>query len=237
MFNQTIIYILAGGLGSRLGNLSNQTPKSLIKFNKKPFIYYQLKFLEENNIKNIVLCIGKHAKKIKDWVKCNWDGDVNIKFSEDGDTQLGTGGALYKALCKYPSKNTCVMYGDTLLNFEISSAIEAYNKSNHTVLMTIYKNFNKFDKSNISIGYDTKIEYCKSKPINKKYTHIDYGFIIINQNEFLKFKNGGVFDFAEYLEYESMLGRLGGFEVSKRFYEIGTNVSIKEFQKYLQSFQ
>ena len=41
------VAILAGGLGKRLGSLTLDTPKSMIKINNKPFIEWQLNLLSK----------------------------------------------------------------------------------------------------------------------------------------------------------------------------------------------
>lgn len=45
------IIILAGGKATRLKELTKYTPKSMIRFNRRPFIKYQLDLLEKKNSK------------------------------------------------------------------------------------------------------------------------------------------------------------------------------------------
>ena len=45
------IIILAGGKATRLKRLTKFIPKSMIQFNNKPFIHYQLDLLEKKNLK------------------------------------------------------------------------------------------------------------------------------------------------------------------------------------------
>ena len=47
--------ILAGGYGSRLGTITKNTPKPLIKINNKPFILYLIKNLYRQGIKNFII--------------------------------------------------------------------------------------------------------------------------------------------------------------------------------------
>ena len=50
--------ILAGGLGTRLGEISKKTPKSMIRIFNKPFLQHQIELLREKGISKILLCIG-----------------------------------------------------------------------------------------------------------------------------------------------------------------------------------
>ncbi len=110
-------FILCGGLGSRLGEITRKTPKPLIKFNNKPFLDYLLKSIARHNIKNIfLLCEYKntlftrryHNKKIlNSKIKCIIE-----------PKPLGSGGALYNAR-KYMNDNFFLINGDTFyeINF------------------------------------------------------------------------------------------------------------------------
>ena len=56
------IIILAGGKGSRIANLTQKTPKSLVEVAGRPFLAWQLDLLEENGIREVVLCVGHFCK-------------------------------------------------------------------------------------------------------------------------------------------------------------------------------
>ena len=47
--------ILAGGFGSRLGDITKKVPKPLIKINKKPFILYLIKNLYRQGIREFII--------------------------------------------------------------------------------------------------------------------------------------------------------------------------------------
>lgn len=58
------IILLAGGLGSRLGKITHNKPKSLIRINKTPIIIHQLKKIEKLGFKNVILCLSHFSEKI-----------------------------------------------------------------------------------------------------------------------------------------------------------------------------
>ena len=95
--NKDQIVILAGGIGKRLGNLTKKKPKSLLTFHKKPFIFYQMVLLKKKGFKNILILIGHQGQQIKKTFKNYNFSNLNIKFSNEGNKRLGTGGALKKA--------------------------------------------------------------------------------------------------------------------------------------------
>ena len=50
--------ILAAGLGTRLRPMTNNTPKALIKVKDKPLIEYQIEYLKEKGIDEIIIVVG-----------------------------------------------------------------------------------------------------------------------------------------------------------------------------------
>ena len=56
--------ILAGGLATRLRDLTKNQPKSMVSIRGKAFLEYQLYFLSEGGVKDIVLCLGHLGQMI-----------------------------------------------------------------------------------------------------------------------------------------------------------------------------
>ena len=68
MLNKDIKFraiILAGGKGSRLGNLTMNTPKPLLKIDDKEFIIYVLEYLKKNGINEFIITTSYKHKKFK----------------------------------------------------------------------------------------------------------------------------------------------------------------------------
>ena len=95
--------ILIGGKGTRVNKFTKKIPKCLIPINDKPFLYYQLKFFNKNNIKNIILSTGYMSDQVKRYVKSNINF-VNLKIIDDGKKPLGTEGAVLNALKFFKKK-------------------------------------------------------------------------------------------------------------------------------------
>ena len=59
--------ILAAGLGTRLRPMTENTPKALVQVNQKPLIEYQIEFLKEKGINDIII-VG-YLKEQFDYLK------------------------------------------------------------------------------------------------------------------------------------------------------------------------
>lgn len=111
--------ILAGGLGTRLKSVSNDTPKPLMPIEDKVFLDYPIKQVKKSNVENIYLAISFNSQFIINHYK-----NENYKYLIE-DTPLGTGGAIKKALNEIQSQNILFLNGDTIFNINV---LEMYQK-------------------------------------------------------------------------------------------------------------
>ena len=63
--------ILCGGKGTRLGLLGRKIPKSLVKVNEHPIIWYIINTLKKNSFNHFILPIGYKGKMIEKYLKKN----------------------------------------------------------------------------------------------------------------------------------------------------------------------
>ena len=225
------IAVLAGGFATRLGTLVKDTPKSLLLFHGKPFVFWQIQLLKKEGYQKFVFCLSHRSVQIQEYLGDGSHLGVKIEYSLDGERQLGTGGAIRKALPKLGSE-FAVIYGDSYLPTNHAKVEEAFRKSLKPALMTVYMNENLFDKSNVEIRFDGSINYNKNSP-NSQMRHIDYGLTYFQETAFLGYEKRHPFDLSELCSDLSNNGELGVFEMHSRFYEIGSESGISEFSKYL----
>jgi NDP-sugar pyrophosphorylase family protein len=102
-------------------------------------------------------------------------------------------------------------------------------------LMTVYKNNNKIEPSNVEIRGKHVIAYDKKNP-DSKMKYIDYG-VSIFRKEVLKLVPSKKFCDLSYLHKELIKQQqLLAYLVSKRYYQIGTLEGLEEFKQYAQKF-
>ena len=167
--------ILCGGLATRLGDLAKDIPKSMIKIEGKPFLEYQIENLKKHSIKDIVLCVGHLSEKIESYFGDGEKFGVNIKYSNDGNKPLGAIGAVKNAESLLEDV-FFIMYGDSYLSVDFQKAYSFFNKNDKLGLMVVYKNYDKFDKSNIIIENNAVVGYEE-----KDAVYIDYGTSILRK--------------------------------------------------------
>jgi D,D-heptose 1,7-bisphosphate phosphatase len=112
--------VLVGGLGSRLGEMTAQTPKPLLHVAGKPFLEHLLFELGRHRIRKIVLAAQFGSQKIVDFV-ANSDAvkqfGLDVKVSIEPE-RAGTGGALFHARDILEDK-FFVLNGDSWLDMNL----------------------------------------------------------------------------------------------------------------------
>jgi len=227
------IFLLLGGYGTRLKTLTRQKPKSLIEINEKPFLYWQLKFFKEQGGTDIVLCIGHMGDQIRRFAGDGSRFGLNITYSEDGPTPLGTGGALKKAIAETKTQAFFVFYGDSYLPINLESMEGYYSKhSKIKNLMAVYKNKGHFDKSNV-VFQDGSLRLYDKINSTDGMSYIDYGVSILDKSSLKLVLFDSKFELSDLYHTLSLNNQIAGYEVFERFFEIGSLKGIQETAQYL----
>jgi MurNAc alpha-1-phosphate uridylyltransferase len=98
-------------------------------------------------IRDCVL-IGYLGEMIQDVVGTGERFGLQVGYSPDGATLLGTGGALKKAL-PLLGEHFFVLFGDSYLPVDFSCVQQAYARCGQQALMTVLENGDRWDKSNV----------------------------------------------------------------------------------------
>ncbi len=108
--------ILAGGFGTRLSSVVNDVPKSMAPVNGRPFLDYQLDYLDVFGVRKVILSIGYlHEKIMKHYG--NQYKDIEIDYAIETEP-LGTGGGLKKAMAMAEGPLVIGMNGDTFYEID-----------------------------------------------------------------------------------------------------------------------
>lgn len=223
------LVILAGGLATRLGALSKTTPKSLILIDGEPFIAHQLRLLKSQGFEKVILCIGYLGELIRAHVKDGKQFGLSVAYSDDGKKLLGTAGAVYKA-SSLLDENFFVLYGDSYLMVDYKVIQKIFEEKNKPALMTVFKNNDRGDTSNIEFSNDHIIKYDKkNKTVNMNY--IDFGLSLFKKNIFSG--NDTFTDLSDLYKKLLAENKLASYEVFQNFYEIGSINGLNEFKKFV----
>lgn len=225
------VAILAGGLATRLRPVTERVPKSLLEVNGEPFALHQLRLLHAKGIRRVVLCVGHLGALVE---RAIGDGEalgLQVDYSFDGPSLLGTAGAIRNALPKLGDA-FFVMYGDSYLPCDYAAIARSFESRRALAMMTIFRNEGKWDASNVEYEAGTILAYSK-KNRTPRMRHIDYGLGVFRAQAFQNLPAHVACDLADL--YRDLLQRkqLAAFEVHERFYEIGSPAGLQDTAEFL----
>jgi NDP-sugar pyrophosphorylase family protein len=226
------VALLAGGLATRLGKATAVVPKAMLEVAGRPFIEHQLALLYRNGIRRVVLCLGHLGDQIERHLGTRAHG-LELQYSYDGPELLGTGGALRQA-APLLGRLFWVMYGDSYTDISYSAVLTEFLQENVLGLMTIIANRNHWDRSNV-LFRDGRLErYDKARPVSEM-NHIDYGVALLRKEALQRIPASASADLAELYRTLVAEGQMVGYEVTRRFYEIGSPAGLAETRLYLET--
>ncbi len=229
------VAILAGGLATRLRPLTEKIPKALVAVGGKPFIHRQLDYLHRQRVSRVVICTGFLGEQIEAVVGDGSGFGLSVSCSPDGPTLLGTGGALKRAL-PLLGKQFFVLYGDSFLTCDFHEVQQAFFTLGRPALMSVLRNANRWDRSNVLFRNGLVAEYDKREP-RPEMEYIDYGLGILSADVLDGWDGGRPFDLADVYHRLSLAGELGGYEVHERFYEIGSHEGLADAEAYFSKLE
>ena len=225
--------LLAGGLATRMRPLTENVPKALLEVAGEPFIAHQLRLFRREGITRVVLCVGYKWEMIQAFVGDGAKFDLEVIYCVDGPKLLGTGGALRNAL-PHLGPEILVMYGDSWLETTFAPIVEAFHDSGKPALMTVFRNDGQWDTSNVWFESGVICRYDKRERLPQMH-HIDWGLSILKGDLLVEKPADTAFDLAEIYTDLSRRGELAGYEVTTRFYEIGSMEGLRETDTLLRA--
>jgi N-acetyl-alpha-D-muramate 1-phosphate uridylyltransferase len=230
------VAILAGGRATRLGPTTESTPKSLLALNGEPFAAHQLRLLQAKGVRRVVLCVGHLGALVERAVGDGSRFGLQVDYSFDGPSLLGTAGAIKNALPKLED-SFFVMYGDSYLPCDYAVIARHFESRNFKSarglgMMTVLRNDGKWDSSNVEFESGKIIAYSKTHR-TPRMRHIDYGLGVFRAEPFEDLPAGKSSDLAEVYAALLQSDQLAAYEVHERFYEIGSPAGLRETAEFL----
>ena len=225
------VAILAGGLATRLQPATARLPKSLVDVAGRPFAVHQIELLRHHGLTDLVFLVGHLGQMICDTLGDGTGWGVHVRHVFDGSPALGTGGAVRRALLEL-GDSFFVLYGDSYLECDYAAIERAFVGGGKNGLMTVCKNDDRWDSSNVLVTNGRIVRYDKHNR-TPDMRHIDYGLGAFRKAAFAGYGEDDAFDLVRV--YQDLLAHddLAAFEVPGRFHEIGSPAGLEETRAHL----
>jgi NDP-sugar pyrophosphorylase family protein len=229
--------ILAGGIGTRMRPLTENIPKVLIPVLGRPFAELQLERLAAQGVQDVLYSIGYRGEMIRETLGDGARFGLRLVFVDEGQQLRGTAGALRLALDEgLLPQAFFLLNGDSYLSLNLADVEAAWRTRGRAVLMTVLRNEGRWDRSNVSLRDDGSVLYDKrlAAEDGRLFDWIDYGLSLVDREAIASsIAPGGAGDLADVLHALSLKGAVAGYEVSERFYEVGSPEGLRDLEEHL----
>jgi glucose-1-phosphate cytidylyltransferase len=133
------VIIIAGGLGTRIAEETEDKPKPMVLIKDKPILWHLMNIFSVQGIKDFIISTGYKSEVIEDWVYNNRICDINNDILNISTLNTGlsthTGGRISEVMKSMPNERVIATYGDGLANVSIKNLLDFHNS--HGKLATV----------------------------------------------------------------------------------------------------
>lgn len=231
-----VAFILAAGMGSRLGNLTLDKPKALVKIGNTPMIDRLLHGLQQQGFNQFIVNVHHHADVLQEYIESKFP-ELNIRFSDERNQLLDTGGALLKLKPMFSDETNLLVHNvDVILPFEPIDMLESHleNSAICTLAVSDRKSSRKllFDSNNRLCGWKNSDTGEIRKALNFSQEHKEFAFSGVH------WMNTQFYNYNTHQERFSIIDSwlnichkipIMAYEHScKGWFDLGTEMKIKE---------
>jgi len=134
------IIIIAGGLGTRIAEETEDKPKPMVLINDKPIIWHLMNIFCVQGFNEFIISTGYKSEVIENWIKNNkiQDSNSNLMKIQTINTGLNTqtGGRISEVMKTLPSEKVIATYGDGLANISVKNLLAFHNSHGKMATVT-----------------------------------------------------------------------------------------------------
>ena len=169
------VILMAGGLGSRLGDLTKDVPKPLLHIANKPILEIILDAFLEQGFHRFHIAVNYKANLIEQHFGNGRQWGANIKYLRE-DKRMGTCGAL-SLLKERPQKPFIVMNGDLLTRLQFKQLLDFHIANESMATMTV-RDYDVQIPFGVIHSEGSSIKAISEKPIERYF--VNAGIYVLN---------------------------------------------------------
>jgi dTDP-glucose pyrophosphorylase len=187
------VIVMAGGLGSRLKELTKDTPKPMLNVGDRPLLETIVREFVSQGFHNIWLAVNFQADKIENHFGNGKDFDANIRYLRE-DKRLGTAGAL-SLLPNMPELPVIVMNADLLTSVDYGEMIDTHIASSVDATMAVREFEYQIPYGVVRTEKEFEILGLEEKPIHRSL--VNAGMYVLSPDMFKYVPENTFFDMTE----------------------------------------
>jgi len=122
--------ILAAGLGTRLGPLTDHQPKALVKVGGRPLLGWVMDSLARAGVHRIIINLHHHEDQIRAYIRESAPPDLDFVFSLEPEEPLETGGGLFRAASLFQETGPFILHNaDVLSSIRLAELVAGHREA------------------------------------------------------------------------------------------------------------
>ena len=225
--------ILAGGFGTRLGNVSRNIPKPMTLICGKPVLEHQINALKKEGISEFVFVVGYLSEKIEEYFADGSRFGVSISYFRE-DMPLGTAGALFRMNL---TEDFLLCNGDLIFDFSVKKMQKFHEKNNALATLFTHPNNHPYD-STVIVTYENECVngFISGRNKPESYQNLCNAGIQIISPELLKMYH---IDGEANLDRDVIMpavktGRIYSYKSAEYVHDMGTPDRLKSVEKDIE---
>ena len=231
------VLLLSAGFGTRLGDLTKNTPKPLVEVAGKKLIERNLELLSKAGYRKVFINTHYLPEKIVDFVKNGSKWNLEIEYSHEKEI-LDTGGAVAKIAKQIKSKNLLILNSDIVIDsmFDFKDFTDFHKKTNSLASLVVRSDTASDLNGQLGLNQTNKLVKFLDLKIEENYKDVFFTGISLISEELLK-KLDKVYKFSLTRDlYKSNIKNgelLSGYIMNSYWCDAGTPERLKEAENYL----
>lgn len=228
----TVAMILAAGRGERMRPLTDRLPKPLVPLAGRPLIEHALGRLLAAGVRDIVINLGYRGAQIREHLGDGAAWGARIRYSEEGDPPLETGGGLFQALPLLGAEPFLVVNADVYAELDLAplAALALALPANRLAHLVLVPNPEFHRGGDFVLDGDAIVE-----PADPAAPRLTYSGIAVLRPQLFDGCTPGRFPMAPLWRAAAARGQVGGQRYDGRWSDVGTPQRLAELESQLQA--
>ena len=217
------VVILAGGLGTRLGDLTQRIPKSLVEVDDKPIIGHILDWISDQGCNRALILTGHLGEQFEQYTHHT----VSLTYVQEPQP-LGTGGALWNAV-DYLEPEFILLWGDDFHPIDYQKLVIRHRDDANLMTMTVTESH---ETMNLQHRDGRVIKYDKHNS-TPDFNGYEAGTSVVSKRIVLLFGRDGKWSWEETV-YPKLSGKIGAHIDNTKFWDMGTPERLSKLIEFLK---
>lgn len=229
------LLINVGGKGKRLGNLTSELPKPLIRIYGKPVLQYLVEWAFESSFSEIILLCGYKHELIREYFGDGTRFNLPIRYSIES-TPLGSGGPIKNA--RHMITDTfAYISGDLVCKVNFGKMYLSHLRSQPIMTALLHESSHPGDSDILCVDKQFRV----SRFIGKNESHdsdsgnLTNAGLCILETKVFDYMDEDVFTFETYL-YPKLISNgehINGYVSNEVIFDMGTPERLETAEKVL----